>query len=326
MYQSLPYNTLVKLLTNLAEIVIPLFAHRFSDLGSLYIGPNPHVSPIAGALTPKAIQMHYSAFPFSPTLGKPGLSIPVSPITPRQNSSASVKQEYHIGPIISWPFFGSNRGELVHPHEINRGPWSSTKSYLESCVKREVQGVIRENEGKSAPHKLHLDPDEIISSRHHHMKAVPGDESDESDEWDLEESEEEWEGPGDIMYRDYRRMQRTTFLVAHMQEREECVKREMARWLSLMNRLLKHEAEKGRCKNDGMFLEEFGLDCHDLSLENVFVDETDPSKIVSSFCHLSLRVFSSNDNRPVLSIGSRRLQGHYGRVLTFRRSFNPAHS
>lgn len=27
--------------------------------------------------------------------------------------------------------------------------------------------------------------------------------------------------------------------------------------------------------------EEFTLDCHDLNLENVFVDEYDPSKIVS---------------------------------------------
>ena len=107
----------------------------------------------------------------------------------------------HVGPIISWAFFGSNRGELSHPNEIDRGPWSSTESYLISCAQRETDGVIRENEGKAAPHKLHLDPDEIRSSKHRRLTAVPGDES---DEWDLQESEEEWEGPGDVMYRDYR--------------------------------------------------------------------------------------------------------------------------
>ncbi|KAJ4468697.1 hypothetical protein J3R30DRAFT_3661693 [Lentinula aciculospora] len=280
-YHSLSYNDLVKLLTNLAELVIPLFAHRFPELGSLYFGPNPRANADASAPTPKAVQMHYSAFPFSPTL-------PMSPSPSaqsfRQHSSYAVPkispQEFHVGPIISWPFFGSNRGDLAHPNEINRGPWSSTQSYLESCVQREIKGVIRENEGKAAPHKLHLDPDEILSSRRHHVKAVPGDESDDSDEWDLEESEEEWEGPGDVMYRDYRRMQRTTFLIAHTKEREECVRKEMARWLNLTERLMKHEREIREATQTQVSLpEEFGLDCHDLSLENVFVDEVEHHKI-----------------------------------------------
>ncbi|KAE9403548.1 hypothetical protein BT96DRAFT_814795 [Gymnopus androsaceus JB14] len=272
-YHSLSYNDLVKLLTNLAELVLPLFAHRFSELGSLYFGPNPRASTpgVSAAPTPKAIQMRYSAFPFSPTLA-------MSPIPSRSNShSALPRQEYHVGPIISWPFFGSNRGDLVHPNEINRGPWSSTHAYLSSCVQREVTGVIRENEGKAAPHKLHLDPDEILSSRHHHVNAVPGDESDDSDEWELEESEEEWEGPGDVMYRDYRRMQRTTFLVAHINEREQCVRREMERWMALMERLMAHERDlRGSTQSQP---EEFGLDCHDLSLENVFVDDVEHYKI-----------------------------------------------
>jgi hypothetical protein len=79
-----------------------------------------------------------------------------------------------------------------------------------------IDGVIRENEGKAAPHKLHLDPDEIRSSKHRRLTAVPGDESDERD---LQESEEKWEGPGYARYRDYRRMQRSTFLIAHMERR-----------------------------------------------------------------------------------------------------------
>jgi hypothetical protein len=186
----------------------------------------------------------------------------------------SVTPEIQVGPIISWPFFGSNRGELSHPNEIDRGPWRTTYDYLLSCAEREIAGVIRENEGKSAPHRLHLDPAEIMSSRHHHLNALPGDKSDDSEEWDLEESEEEWEGPGDVMYRDYRRMQRSTFLVAHMATREQSVRKEMQRWMRLAERL--------GVRRESTHTEEFGLDCHDLSLENVFVDEHDNAKIVSS--------------------------------------------
>lgn len=148
----------------------------------------------------------------------------------------------------------------------------TTESYLQSCVDREIEGVVREIEGRSAPHRLHLDPDEVISSRHHRLPAVPGDESDESDEWNLSESEEEWEGPGDHTYRDYRRNQRSTFLVAHIAMREENVKNEMGRWMEVMQRLT------GLLdKQDDP--EEFGLDCHDLSLENIFVDENDHTSI-----------------------------------------------
>jgi hypothetical protein len=130
-----------------------------------------------------------------------------------------------------------------------------------------------ENEGCCAPHKLHLDPDEIRSSRYHRLRTVDGDESDESDEWDLDESEEdEWEGPGDLRYDygDYRRMQRSAFLVSVLKEREDKV-RDERRW------------GNGQCHGKSERLrneEEFALDCHDLSLENVFVDEKDHTKIV----------------------------------------------
>lgn len=138
----------------------------------------------------------------------------------------------------------------------------------------------------------------IHASRHHHLRAVPGDESDDSDEWDLEESEDEWEGPGDVMYRDYRRMQRSTFLIAHMRKREEEVREEMARWRRIMDRLMDLIGKEILSSEFGsqvrppvafspamslsvVSCEEFGLDCHDLSLENVFVDPKDNSKIVS---------------------------------------------
>ena len=146
--------------------------------------------------------------------------------------------------------------------------------------------------GKAAPHRLHLDPDEIRASRHHHLQAVPDDQSDESDEWELEESEEEWDGPGDAMYRDYRRMQRSTFLVAHLHQREAIVREEMARWVRMMERLavgVGAGVDPGGGGGGGGGGEEaFGLDCHDLSLENVFVDEHDHSKIVRTlFCFAS---------------------------------------
>lgn len=182
-----------------------------------------------------------------------------------------------MGQIISWPFFGSNRGELQHPEEINRGPWASSYDYLLSCTEREINGVILETAGKSAPHRLHLDPDVIRTSRHHHLRAVPGDQSDDSDEYDLEESEEEWEGgAGDTMYSDYRRMQRSTFLVAHIRERENRVIEEMNRFLRIMERLGVKKLDE-----DPAAAETFALDCHDLNLENVFVDEKDNTKIVS---------------------------------------------
>ncbi|KAK0203924.1 hypothetical protein DFS33DRAFT_844521 [Desarmillaria ectypa] len=253
-YHSLGYNDLVKLLRNIAKMVLPLFAHRFSQLGSLYFGPSPASTPsFSNAATPKAVQTHYSAFPFSPTLAMSSITFPIT-ATPKSHA----KKGYRVGPIISWPFFGSHRGDLAHPDEINRGPWSTSQSYFESCTEREVYGVIRENEGKSAPHRLHLDPDEIMSSRHHQLQAVPGDQSDDSDEWDLEESEAEWDGPGDAMYRDYRRMQRKT-----------------NRWLNLMEKL----ANKVKKEGSSSEAEMFGLDCHDLSLENVFVDTEDPTTI-----------------------------------------------
>lgn len=271
-FHSLSHNDLVTLLENLAGLLLPLFAHRFSDIGSLYLGPNPYGPLSSTAPTPKAIQLPYSAYPFSPTLGMSNL------VTSDLNhvKAKLTGPEFHIGPIISWPFFGTNRGELTHPKELNRGPWSSSSTYFSSCAQREIESVIRENEGRSAPHRLHLDPDEILSSRHHRMKAVPDDESDDSDEWDLEESEEEWEGPGDAMYRDYRRMQRSTFLVAHLSQREELVRKEMARWMNLMERLSKATLRDAP--------DSFGLDLHDLSLENIFVDAEDPTKIVG---HLS---------------------------------------
>ncbi|KAH9896958.1 hypothetical protein C8Q73DRAFT_642052 [Cubamyces lactineus] len=272
-FHSMPHNTLIALMENIAMLVIPLFAHRFPMIGSLYDGPDPNAaSNITSSLA-------------TPTPTSYTRLTNISDAVSKLQLEKDASKEFHVGPIVSWPFFGSARGDLAHPEEINRGPWRTTRDYLQSCAEREIRGVILENEGKAAPHKLHLDPDEIESSRHHRMTALPDDQSDNSDEWDWEESEAEWDGPGDRMYQDYRRMQRTTFLVAHLKQREERVRAEMARFLRMMERLgatSHNEGDGGGGGGGGGGAnspEEFTLDCHDLNLENVFVDEEDNSKI-----------------------------------------------
>lgn len=269
-FHSMSHTELLNLMENLALLILPLFAHRLPQIGSLYLGPDPQPLSVPAQSA--------SSVPTPTATSHMARTLSMTPLSSLAGQPASVPHsEFHVGPIISWPFFGSNRGELVHPTEINRGPWSSTQQYLQACVEREITGVKLENEGKTAPHRLHLDPDEIISSRHHKVNALTGDVSDTSDEWDWEESEAEWDGPGNRMYQDYRRMQRTTFLVAHMQQREQKVKEEMSRFVRMMERL-------GACRHDqteDALPDEFTLDCHDLNLENVFVDAHDPSRIVS---------------------------------------------
>ncbi|OJT01718.1 hypothetical protein TRAPUB_7774 [Trametes pubescens] len=266
-FHSMPHSTMVALLENVSMMILPLFAHRFPMIGSLYDGPDPHTASNITSSLPTPTPSSYTRLT--------NISDAVSKLESQQDSS----KEFHVGPIVSWPFFGSNRGDLSHPDELNRGPWPTTREYLLSCAEREVRGVILENEGKAAPHKLHLDPDEILSSRHHKVTALSDDQSDTSDEWDWEESEAEWDGPGDTMYQDYRRMQRTTFLVAHLKEREQRVQAEMQRFLSMMERLGAVNHDEGDGGGGGGVPEGFTLDCHDLNLENVFVDEDDNSKI-----------------------------------------------
>ncbi|KAH9038585.1 hypothetical protein EDB85DRAFT_2287521 [Lactarius pseudohatsudake] len=248
-YQSMSHKSLIALLNNLASIIIPLLAHRFSHIGSLYSGP---------PLTQRSVPRNATAW--SPSLATPtpaSVSFSfTSSLTPTTIASPHKSSgEFHVGPIVSWPFFGSNRGDLTHPTEIDLGPWPSSQRYFQACVQREIQGVVRESEGKAAPHRLHLDPDEIQASRHHHLQAVPGDRSDDSDEWDIEESEE------------------SGMDLAIQCIREQSVREEMNRWKRMMERLTTLvESPHGKP-------EQFGLDLHDLSLENIFVDGNDHSKI-----------------------------------------------
>ncbi|KAF7350304.1 hypothetical protein MVEN_01334500 [Mycena venus] len=331
-YHSLSYAQLVRLLDSLARLVVPLFGHRFPQIGSLYLGPDPSsktrergldsaaptprlpsssnaptptltrastltMSSLSSAFssmdtdTPRASQAQekFSGFPFTPIL-TPRPPPAASSLSSRlqqhmekeEGGQREEEEQYHVGPIISWPFFGSFRGDLP-----------STPPSTSPLRRIRVLAVQRENAGSAAGHRLHLDPAEILSSRHHRVAGLEdlGDESDDSDEWGLEESEDEWEGPGDVMYRDYRRGQRGAFLVAHTQKREEEVRTELGRWMRVVERLEDEWRAEGERTGVGWGVkrkdghgdregeEEFALDAHDLSLENVFVDPEDPAVI-----------------------------------------------
>lgn len=239
-YHSLPHKTLTRFLADLARLMIEVFGHRFSRVGSLYCGedksprnttpqttkqkpngfravasqfpPTPLVLPSLVPSTPNAgakmkmanhlLRMIQPLAPPSPTtpplpfdtpnglnevirpalataLSAPTLpSTLLSPRAPQRKvsaqenpSSGSGKQDendsdfkFHIGPIVSWPFFGSSRGSLSHtqPQEIDRGPWPSAEAYYNACVDRELRGVERENEGRVRVGKLRMDPDEVV--------------------------------------------------------------------------------------------------------------------------------------------------------------------
>jgi hypothetical protein len=64
-------------------------------------------------------------------------------------------------------------------------------------------------------------------------------------------------------------------LVAHLEQREQSVREEMDRWKRMMERLMALlESPNGKP-------DQFAIDLHDLSMENIFVDTKDHSKIVS---------------------------------------------
>jgi hypothetical protein len=172
-YHTLSYQQLGKLMTNAVDLLIPLFGHRFDKIGSLYlegasgVAQSPIPTPMSDA-TPLACSSVATPGPFTSTTPKMLGTASARPLSAALSRLAADNVFMHhaepsvtIGPIISWPFFGSNRGELTKSEEIDRGPYTSTYDYLLACAFREIRGVIRENEGRAAPHRLSLDPDEV---------------------------------------------------------------------------------------------------------------------------------------------------------------------
>jgi hypothetical protein len=184
-YHALAYPQLLRLLDGVARMVVPLFGHRFARIGSLYLdGASPGLAS-PGVASPAGSPWVATPSEATPTLSTPRPAWPGggggSGGTPRPSTgprgvslasalralhvpsaaSPAAAPAVHVGPIVSWPFFGSNRGELARREDIDRGPWATTHEYLMACAYREIRGVIRENEGKAAPHRLSLDPDEV---------------------------------------------------------------------------------------------------------------------------------------------------------------------
>jgi len=87
-------------------------------------------------------------------------------------------------------------------------------------------------------------------------------------------SDEDDPDDGEVYYRDYRTRQRASLLVAHAYARVGVVRQEMERFLKYMRDL-----GCGSLKRDE--LDAFSFDLHDLSLDNIFVDELDHTTIVS---------------------------------------------
>ena len=111
--------------------------------------------------------------------------------------------------------------------------------------------------------------------------------------------------------------------VTYVERRVQSVRQEMQRWIQVMERL-SIGIDDGDGDGDGG--EEFGLDCHDLSLENVFVDEDDHSKIVRLANSLNLITVILTLLRRASSTGSRRRSDHSGWRPTFPHSSNPVPS
>ncbi|CAE6456644.1 unnamed protein product [Rhizoctonia solani] len=145
-------------------------------------------------------QMRPSPLHESAVLPPSPLSSPLpspAPAAAGPSTSGSKRSDFYVGPIVAWPFFGGGRGELpsvdrptiplsdspasnkapedpppsptTHdPDEIDRGPFPTFDSYSRACVRREVEGVRREQEKAGAAHKPHLLPASEERSHHHH--------------------------------------------------------------------------------------------------------------------------------------------------------------
>ena len=258
MYRGLDLDEQRQLFSNLAQHILTLFSHRFNAVGSLFSSVNPAIPPSVPQTplesrpgTPRPGLQPQSSYPFPRPAG-PQRADGTDGGLPRSRSQSSVTPaaSFTVGPIVSWPFFGEGRGV----QDLDRGPWSTLEAYLRACCDREIDAVQKECEGRAASHRPHLPPEEG------HSAPSSSDEEDSDD--------------GEVYYRDYRTRQRTSLLVAHAHARVGVVRQEMERFLKYMRDL-----GCGSLKRDQ--LDAFSFDLHDLSLDNIFVDESDHTTIVS---------------------------------------------
>ncbi|KAG8810321.1 hypothetical protein FRC17_002980 [Serendipita sp. 399] len=196
-YREMDTEEKRKLFSNLAGHMLTLFKHRFSAIGSLYSSRSPAVPPSV----PQTPAVSRPGTPRLRSRSNLGTRPPISRMSsvPSPMSSPTTPYElpitFIVGPMVSWPFFGEGRGL----QDMDRGPWSSFEAYLVACCEREIEAVRREAEGRATAHRPHRPPEAEVS-------APPS--SDEDDEDD-----------GEIHYRDYRTMQRSSLLVSYAIQR-----------------------------------------------------------------------------------------------------------
>ena len=295
-YSRLNDTELRALLRNLARLIIPLFAHRFPQSGSLY-----QTAASAPKPTPPVSSSGLSSTSSSPS-GTP---------SPLPSHDLDTKKGFIVGPIVSWPFFGEGRGDLDST-EIDRGPWTSEREYIEACARREIDTVRREAAGTEKGHRPHLPPKSKLrgrgsASRTHSRSTtavsslrglsqfppspssssfsgrrgvghtpVTSNESDSDSDSSVASSGASESSEEGNFYRDYRFNLRSSLLVAQHAARLQSVTNDMDRFMRYMTEL-------GIDEDDPEFAP-FTFHAHDLSLANIFVDPEDHSTIVNSFC------------------------------------------
>ena len=279
-YNRLTDEELRDFLRNLANLIVPLLTHRFTQIGSLYqrLSSFPNLPP-----SPPASESGLSSTSSSPA--------PTPACLPEPP-----KSDFQVGPIVSWPFFGDGRGEL-DSFELDRGPWSSEAEYLRACAKREIDTVKREAAGTEKGHRPHLPPtsrlrpassalsrsNTVVASLRGYLprgEEVSVDcDSDSDSESTESDTSSDSSSVEDTFYRDYRANLRSSLLVAQHATRLQSVMRDMERFIRYMTHDL------GVDDRDPDFAA-FVFHVHDLSLTNIFVDPENRSKIVSHVWHV----------------------------------------
>ncbi|KAG8679747.1 hypothetical protein FRC09_018753, partial [Ceratobasidium sp. 395] len=196
-FHSMPPSKIQDLLTNLANMLIPLSTQTFPAIGSLYqtsdlcpprdavrsmlrrakMGIEPGTPSASGSglhlpqlrIHPiRPSPLHESATlpsPISPPPASPSAwSIPSTPVP--GSYTAPKTSDFYVGPIVAWPFFGSGRGELpsVNRPFVPLSPSTPTSSLpLSSQLHHSRPGsppnVLQFTSGRSSP--VDQDPDEV---------------------------------------------------------------------------------------------------------------------------------------------------------------------
>ncbi|KZT53717.1 hypothetical protein CALCODRAFT_38559 [Calocera cornea HHB12733] len=269
--ETLGEKVKVRLMENLARVLVPVLKHRFDKIGSLYFDESDE---------------------------------PASATEKEKAREEPQERKYKVGPIVSWPFFGNGRGF----RELDRGPWKSEREYLDACIKREVEDIRREaalasHRGSSGSASASASSN---SPGHDDLDSLPDPEDDSVDD-DDEDEDSESDGdsvgsgynPHELMYKAYRQQQ--SLLVTPF--------RRLSAGAPAKSRLelCEQEMDRFRCQMEafGVGLEDaegFALDLHDLRAENIFVDPQEPSTItcIIDFESTTLRPLSQCSHLPAL--------------------------